>query len=175
MNALQPDQLAATVIAATVDVFSTMLGLPVESDPARQGDDEPKTFDGVVALVGIGGSYTGSGRIYCDPPFACQVAGALVGSEYNNVDEDVLDGIAEVANMIIGNVKTKIEETVGPLGLSVPTVIFGRNYRARSASVHDWVIVPFRCDGHAMEVRFCIMPSRPAAWQHAPKQEPVVA
>lgn len=175
MNALQPDQLAATVISATSDVFATMLGLPVEVETVRKGDDEPDTFDGVVALVGVGGSYTGSGRIYCGSQFACQVAGALVGAEYRNVDEEVLDGIAEVANMIIGNVKTKIEEAVGPLGLSVPTVIFGRNYQARTASVHDWIIVPFRCGVHNMEVRFCIMPSRAPARQQSWKHEPAPA
>ena len=48
------------------------------------------------------------------------------------VNEEVLDAVGELTNMIIGNVKTVAEAIVGPLNLSVPTVIYGRNFTSRS-------------------------------------------
>jgi chemotaxis protein CheX len=62
--------------------------------------------------------------------------------------------------MIIGNVKTFFEERLGPLGLTVPTVIFGRNYQTRSAGVKNWVLVRLHSGEEAMDVNFCLMPSR---------------
>jgi chemotaxis protein CheX len=152
---------------ASREVFETMLGLPLEIDPSlTRNRIEPETFDGVVALVGVAGSWTGTGHISCSPLFAQKLAGALLMTKYDSVDEDVLDAVAEVANMIIGNVKTFFEERLGPLGLTVPTVIFGRNYQTRSAGVKDWVLVRLHSGEEAMDVNFCLMPSR--VQYHAP-------
>jgi chemotaxis protein CheX len=76
----------------------------------------------------------------------------------DSVNEDVLDAVAEVSNMIIGNVKTFLEDRLGSMALSIPTVVFGRNYQTRSAHVLQWTVVPFRSGGEIMEVRFCLMP-----------------
>jgi chemotaxis protein CheX len=148
-----------------------MLGLPLEIAPSvMRNHIEPETFHGVVALVGVAGSWTGTGHISCSPQFAQKVAGALLMTEYESVNEEVLDAVAEVANMIIGNVKTFFEEKLGPLALTVPTVIFGRNYQTRSAGVKDWVQVRLHSGDEAMDVNFCLMPSRaPHPSQHRPE------
>jgi CheY-specific phosphatase CheX len=62
--------------------------------------------------------------------------------------------------MIIGNVKTIFEERLGSLALTVPTVIFGRNYRTRSAGVKNWVLVRLHSGAENMDINFCLMPSR---------------
>jgi len=153
------DEIIPAVLSATHEVFSTMLNLPLETVPAREEVSDPASFDGVVALVGVAGDWVGTGRISCSARFACQIAGALMmGPAYESVNEDVLDGIAEVSNMIIGNVKTFLEERLGSMALSIPTVVFGRNYITRSAGVLQWNVVPFRCGEETMEVRFCLMP-----------------
>ena len=92
-------------------------------------------------------------------------------THFDAVNEEVLDAVAEVANMIIGNVKSFFEEKLGPLNLSVPTVIFGRNYRARSAGVPAWTSVPFDCQGEKLEVNFFLMPS-PSRTHHAGSAAP---
>ena len=152
-------EIIPAVLSATQEVFSTMLNLPLEPVESREEASDPARFDGVVALVGVAGDWMGTGRISCSARFACQVAGALMmGPPYESVNEEVLDGIAEVSNMIIGNVKTFLEERLGSMALSIPTVVFGRNYITRSAGVLHWNVVPFRCGDEIMEVRFCLMP-----------------
>lgn len=153
------EDVVSMIQESTASVFSTMLNLPVDWQLTRQEEGEPAPVDGVVALVGIAGTWTGTGRIYCSAEFARTVAGALLMTEFPAVDAEVLDAVAEVANMIIGNLKTALEARLGPLALSVPTVIYGRNYQARTASVPDWTVVPFRCGDHVMDIRFCLMPT----------------
>jgi chemotaxis protein CheX len=121
-----------------------------------------------VALVGVAGDWVGTGRISCSAKFACEIAGALLMSPpIDSVNEDVLDAVAEVSNMIIGNVKTFLEERLGSMALSIPTVVFGRNYQTRSAKVLQWTVVPFRSGSEVMEVRFCLMPGSSVHASHA--------
>src|ERR1035437_1489350 len=160
MEKVTQQDIEQAISKAAREVFETMLNLPLEIDASvMRNRIEPETFHGVVALVGVAGSWTGTGHISCSPHFAQKLAGALLMTEYDSVNEEVLDAVAEVANMIIGNVKTFFEERVGPLGLTVPTVIFGRNYQTRSAGVKDWVLVRLHSGNEAMDVNFCLMPS----------------
>jgi chemotaxis protein CheX len=73
-------------------------------------------------------------------------------------NEEVLDAMAEVTNMIIGNVKSLIENDYGAMGLSIPTVIYGRNYKARSTGAGEWTVVPFSCGAEVMEIKICLLP-----------------
>ena len=157
---LSQDEIIAAVRTAAQDVFATMLNLPVEVGIAREEPGEPNSFDGVISMVGIGGSWSGTGRIWCAPRFACKLAEALLLTPYESVNDDVLDAMGEVGNMIIGNVKNIVEEKLGPLGLSVPTVIYGRNFKTRSAGVPAWTVIPFHSGGDDLEISICLMRSR---------------
>jgi chemotaxis protein CheX len=171
MERIQTAELVTIIHSATDSVFSTMLGLPAVPQTVRQETGDPSPVDGVIALVGIAGSWTGTGQIYCSAEFACKLASALLMTEYSAVDGDVLDAVAEVSNMIIGNVKTNLEETLGPLGLGVPTVIYGRNYQARTGSIHEWTVIPFLSGEELMQVRFCLTPT-PATAPRLPQVRP---
>jgi chemotaxis protein CheX len=62
--------------------------------------------------------------------------------------------------MVIGNVKTGLEYELGPMGMSIPTIIFGKNFSARSAGSEEWLTVPFESEGERVEVKFCLIPNR---------------
>lgn len=175
MKPLKEEEIVAIIREATDAVFSTMLCLPAAPQRVRRESGDPVPVNGVIAMVGIAGTWTGMGQIYCSTELACQLAGALLMSEYAAVDEDVLDAMAEVANMIIGNVKTSLEAHLGGLALGVPTVLFGRNYQARTPGVPDWTVVPFASGEHTMEIRFCLMPSSTATRTHSARPEPALA
>ena len=51
------------VVQATTDVFGTMLNLPLDTSPSHLEPVHPATYDGVVALIGVAGPWTGTGRI----------------------------------------------------------------------------------------------------------------
>src|ERR1017187_2864332 len=107
MEKLTQQDIEQAISKASREVFETMLNLPLEVEPAgMRSVIDPETFHGVVALVGGAGSWTGAGHMSCTPQVAQRLAGALLTTEYESVNEDVLDAVAEVANMIVGNVKT---------------------------------------------------------------------
>lgn len=150
---MRKEEMIEAVQSATAEVFSTMLGLEVEALPSRTDQVSPSVNDGVLAFVGIAGPWVGSGVISCNAAFACQICAAFLMTEAPAVNEDVLDAVGELANMIIGNFKTVAESQVGSLGLSVPTVVYGRNFTSRSLGTSDWVVMPFKCGADTFEIR----------------------
>ena len=57
---------------------------------------------GVVAMVGIAGAVSGNVCIRMSNMLACRLASVLLMMECEQVRADVLDAIAEIANMIVG-------------------------------------------------------------------------
>jgi len=158
---ITPDYLVQSIKIRTDEVFSTMLGLEIAAIEPQAGIDETREQgSGLVSLIGLAGSWSGTGSISCSEHFACRMASSLLMSPYETLNEDVLDAMGEITNMIIGNVKTCLEERIGPMGLSTPTVIFGRDFQTRSARVHNWTVVPFRSGDEKLFVQMCLAPTR---------------
>jgi len=154
------EKLIHAIRESTQDVFSTMLGLEIEGQEAYIDTTAPCPAAGVVSLIGLAGRWVGTGSINCSADFAREISSHLLMTEFPAVDDEVLDAVAEITNMIIGNVKTVIEEDLGPLGLSIPTVIYGRNFTTRSMGSNEWTVVPFQCGAERMEVQVCLTPAR---------------
>jgi chemotaxis protein CheX len=154
------EKLIHAIRESTQDVFSTMLGLEVQGQEAYVDTTAPGPTGGIVSLIGLAGRWVGTGSVNCSADFAREISSHLLMTEFPAVDEEVLDAVAEITNMIIGNVKTAMEEDLGPLGLSIPTVIYGRDFTTRSMGSNEWTVVPFRCGEEQMEVQLCLTPAR---------------
>ena len=161
-EAVQPlsqDELVQAIRGATEEVFSTMLNLEITAGEVFEEKEEAVPSSGVVSLIGLAGSWVGSGSLACSAACAAKIATALLMAPYSAIDEDVLDAVAEVTNMIIGNVKTALEARLGSMGLSTPTVIYGRNFQTRSSGNQKWTVVPFALGEDRMCVQICIAPN----------------
>jgi chemotaxis protein CheX len=154
------ERLVAMTRTAAHEVFDTMLGIHLVELEAFVHSSAPGPSEGVLALIGLAGQWAGTGTFSCAAESAQRISGALLMQEYSSVDEDVLDAIGEVTNMVLGNVKTALEEELGPMGLSIPTVIYGRNFTTRSVGKSQWSVVPFECEGQRVEIQICLAPAR---------------
>ena len=157
---LDQGKIVEAVRAATTEVFNTMLGMEIQAGQPYVETNAPGPSDGVASLVGLAGAWTGTGSIYCSAAFACRLCSQFLMTEFRSVDEEVLDAVAELSNMIIGNFKNLIEPELGPLMLSIPTVVFGRNFTTRNLGKHEWTVVPFHCGADRLDVQICLIAAR---------------
>lgn len=164
---IEPDQIVNEIRAAAEEVFSTMLGSQLCFTESYFDKGPSRPLDGVICLIGMAGEWTGTGTVSCSAEFACRIASLMLMAEYVVVDAEVLDAVAEVANMILGNVKTALERSLGPMAMSIPTAIFGRNFLAKSFGDETWTVVVFDCVGHRLEVKLFLKPAA-AAPVHGP-------
>ena len=153
--------IADAISASTQEVFATMLSLEIAPEGAAETERTPQP--GLVALIGLAGIWSGAGSLTCSGAFACSMASSFLANPCETVNEEVLDAVGEIANMIIGNVKTALEERFGTMGLSTPTIIYGGNFQTRSARIHEWIVVPFVCGSERMTVQVCVAPNQASA------------
>lgn len=153
------DIIVDSIIQSATQVFSTMLEAEVVCGDTFVEKGAPEANDGVVSFIGLAGSWAGTGSLACSPAFACRVCSQMLMTESSAVNEEVLDAVAELTNMIIGGVKNDLERRLGPLGLSIPTVVFGRNFKTKGAGTAEWIVAPFTWDGERLLVKMCLAPS----------------
>jgi len=144
---------------AVANVFSTMLGVDLSEGEASIEHGMPDLNDGIVSFIGVAGAWAGTGSVICSPVTACRICSLMLMTETTSVDADVLDAVAELTNMIVGSVKNDLEPHVGPLGLSIPTVVFGRNFKTRSAASAEWTVVRFPWEGESLIIKLFLAPS----------------
>lgn len=131
-------------VASLDSVFETMLDLPVK----RQGLEFKSgslAGDGVATLIGISGPATGVVVLRYPSATAIALAAKMSGSQPDSVDETVTDVVCELANMVAGAAKAKIEGDT-PAELSLPSIIVGSNYNLHYPSKAVWVDMPFTSD-----------------------------
>jgi chemotaxis protein CheX len=158
---IEPELLVRCITESTSEVFSTMFEMAVQYEGFASNE---QTADaGLISLVGITGEWGGSGVFCCSPLLASIICARMLGTEMNSenpvIDEEVLDVIAEVTNMLIGNVKNGLEAVTGPLAISVPTVIHGKNFQFRNSAGLRGVALAFTSEGQTFEVRVAVAPT----------------
>jgi len=139
---LNEADMARHVIAATKEVFSTMIMMDLDANFPLS---EPvNTFHcSISGMVGMAGTYTGILAIHCPRSFALQVTSNMLGMDVDEVGEDVTDALGEIANMLGGYVKMVLSKGGMDINLSIPTVISGEEYTINAMSESDCVLVPF--------------------------------
>jgi chemotaxis protein CheX len=160
------DLIVDSITRSATQVFSTMLEAEICRGPISLERTPPEANDGVVSFIGLAGSWAGAGSVSCTPAMACRICNRMLMTENSSVNDEVLDAVAELTNMIIGGVKTELEEQLGPLGLSIPTVVYGRNFKAKSAGNAEWIVAPFSWDEEQLIVKLCLAPAERTNVRH---------
>ncbi len=160
------DSINSAIATATHEVFETMLGVTLEVTSEVAADDEAP---GVVALIGLTGTWAGSGTISCSPVAANLVARRMLMLESESsatIDDDTLDAVAELTNMVIGNVKHLLADEFGDMAISIPTVVYGRNFRFKKLTGMTQGCVTFRFEDCYFEVKVALAQSSDAGRVH---------
>ncbi len=154
------EEIVEWVTHSTNEVFTTMLGMEAQFGEHFVEDPGKGLTMGVIGIIGLVGEWTGTAVVSCSSPLACKIANTLFMQEYPSVTDEVLDAVAEMTNMIIGNLKNSLENKLGQMGLSIPAVVFGRNFATRRSGKESWYVIQFVVDGERFDVQLCITPSQ---------------
>ncbi|GMV94402.1 MAG: hypothetical protein AMXMBFR82_41800 [Candidatus Hydrogenedentota bacterium] len=134
-------------IEAVAKTYETMLETSVtrgECKITRTRDFSPIE---ITAVVGISGSIRGTVALAFSSAVAVSCVSKLLGAEIKCVDATVVDGIAELVNIIAGDAKARLtEDEAPPLTLSLPAVVRGRDYVIEHPQDTIWLTVPFKSD-----------------------------
>ncbi len=120
--------LSKEIVAATQDVFSTMLMLDVEGeDVSALGKSSIQS--NITSMIGLGSGIRGMLAVHCPAVVAKAITGSFLGMEVEELDEDVKDAIGEIANMVAGNLKIAYGNAGVNVELAIPTTVIGDSFR----------------------------------------------
>jgi chemotaxis protein CheX len=139
-------ELINPFIESVQEIFSTMLSSNATRGQISVSRDSKGPGE-LLALIGISGESKGTVTVSFPTDTALQIVGQMAGMEFEAVDETVVDGVAELINMIAGGAKAKLR-TNGkkPMDLGLPSVVTGKDYHVDYPKKSIWLEVPFESD-----------------------------
>ncbi len=122
---IDSEKLVRPFVESTKAVFSMMLGWDVALDEACRSNGFQSKHD-VSGIIGFSGKLRGTVVISIDQEVAFAAAESFLGVRPSQLDADVIDMVGELANMVGGNAKERMNIVGIELGL--PTVISGKGH-----------------------------------------------
>jgi len=117
---LSDDQLSGYLQKACKDAFDVLFDSGVEYGPVL-GFDGVIKGEGRVASITLQGKHNGLLVLQLNKAASQSIIGQLLGEE-NLGDEEITDGVSELANILAGNVKTVMSAAGNSFEISIPQV-----------------------------------------------------
>jgi chemotaxis protein CheX len=132
----------AKIVEVTKEIFETMIMLDVT--PGQPLAEHVSRFNcSLSAMVGFAGFKQGNLTIHTPEKVAIGLTQSFLGTDIEEINEDVQDAMGELANMIAGSLKPIISNEGKTVELSLPSVVYGKEYTMTAVAKSDWIIVPF--------------------------------
>lgn len=120
--------LNEVLIESAKEVFETMVFMDLAE--ATEPDQNVEGW-ALLGSITFKGSLEGCLTICCNTSCAQAIAINMLGIDTTErlTEEDICDAIGEIANMIMGSVKSRLLENIGNLEVSIPSVVGGRKLK----------------------------------------------
>jgi len=138
-------------VTSTYSVFATMLGWEITRGAPFVKDTSQPHHD-VSGVIGLSGKAKGTIVLSLDRDVALAATEALLGERPEEIGEQVVDAVGELANMIAGGAKAKLEQFA--MRVSLPSVITGRSHVIQFPSNATQIAIPFQSEAGPLMVEF---------------------
>jgi len=156
------DDLDELVRIAVREVFETMLSLELEPQP--DGTSLQSSAPHVAGAVGFIGRPSGVVYVYATSHFARDITNAFLGlTETNSAsDEMINDAMGELTNMIVGHIKSRLDDRGMSCALTIPSIVRGTNFTIGAVSSTTRRLCVFQCRGNQLAIEILLKPVNPA-------------
>ncbi|UUO04599.1 chemotaxis protein CheX [Blastopirellula sp. J2-11] len=145
-------------IRSMTNTFDTMLGCQIKRGSLVLVQDFKGSYD-VCGVIGLSGRAQGVVVVNLSQSVAIQAAAAMLmmePSEFDGLNDDVVDAVGEIANMVAGAAKAELEEF--ELSISLPNVVVGSPPDIRFPSEVHAIAIPFECPWGPMSLKVGFAP-----------------
>jgi chemotaxis protein CheX len=146
---------------AVTELFSTMLGMNMLPAPVESGFGNGETH--VAGAVGFVGRLSGVVYVFTTVSFARRITATFLGLQESEVegDEMINDAMGEMANMLVGHMKSRITDRGMPCVLTIPSVVRGSHFSVEAISSTEGHIYSFVSGPHRIFVQFLLKAGDP--------------
>ncbi|MFH0754438.1 MAG: chemotaxis protein CheX [Candidatus Omnitrophota bacterium] len=120
---MQEDQMKKLLAASVEETFMVTFNEVPEIIYFDNFDDMEEEC--VISSIGFTGTLEGTCALCLPDSSACAIVSRMTNQKVTEVNVDIIDGIGELVNIILGGIKMKLEGTEFALNISVPSCIKG--------------------------------------------------
>ncbi len=142
-------------ISSLSRAFRTMLNCEVQRGQATLKNQQPRQY-GVSGIIGLSGNAVGMVVLSLSAEVAKKATAAMLLSETDEIDADVIDAVGELTNVVAGAAKAELAEF--DLRVSLPSVITGDNHDVRFPSNVTPICVPFTTEWGSLALEVGLAP-----------------
>jgi chemotaxis protein CheX len=148
-------EVAKAFIAATSNILSTMASITPNAGKVFVKTDQTALGD-FSAVIGVTGAHKGSICVSFTKEGAISVVRAMLGDGIENLEQDAIDTVGEIANMVAGQARATLAEKGVVLQGATPTIVTGENHRITHMSKAPVMCIPFTLPEGSFTVEFCL-------------------
>jgi chemotaxis protein CheX len=139
------------IAGAVTEVFSTMLGMNMTRAPIETDQANGETH--IAGAVGFVGRVSGVAYIFTGLSFARRITEAEIEG-----DEMVNDAMGEMANMLVGHIKSRITDRGMPCVLTIPSVVRGSHFSVEPTTSSEGHVYCFAAGTNRIFIQFLLKP-----------------
>ncbi|MEQ8785150.1 MAG: chemotaxis protein CheX [Pirellulaceae bacterium] len=129
------------LVASVQSSFASLLECELERSELALSNGLSHDVSGIIGLTGL---TNGLVAVSLSRSLALRTASSLLMEEILEINDDVSDAVGELANMIVGSAKSKLETS--QIAITVPTVIVGDDHQFRFPARAIPIRIPFHSD-----------------------------
>ena len=141
-------------IESTIHVLKTMAFTSADADKPFLKKDRVAKGD-VSGVIGLTGDVDGTISISFSEKCILAIVSSMFGEPKKEINEEIRDAVGEIANMISGQARQKIEEIGKTLQAAIPTVITGKDHIIEHITNSPIVAIPFRTEHGGFTIEVC--------------------
>ena len=143
-----PIAVEPTLIQATLGAVSSALAMCETSAKCVSISTVPNTNSGIVTgMIGVHGKVSGFITVNMAERVALRAVQGLLQESYPELCSQVVDGVGEITNIIVGGIKSSLGKTPWSFSnITVPSVIVGTGYQIAYARGLEFLCATFELD-----------------------------
>ena len=150
MNEKLYDNIVQSLISSANNIFESMIFMKIKADHPfeRKGLESLSDITGIISLTG---DVMGSVILSMDSDIAKKAISNMLGEQIEN-GQEIIDGVGEISNMIVGMAKTELANLACDFEISVPVMITGKGAKIKhlSDSQNTLTTIPFSLDDKSL-------------------------
>lgn len=141
-------------IESTLHVIKTIASVNAEGGKPFLKKDQ-KALGDVSSIIGLTGDVKGTVSVSFTEKSILPIVSAMFGEEMKVLNDEVKDAVGEIANMISGQARQKLEEMGRNLKAAIPTVVMGKNHTISHITDQKIMAIPFKTDNGEFTIEIC--------------------
>ncbi|MCB9230013.1 MAG: chemotaxis protein CheX [Deltaproteobacteria bacterium] len=135
------------IISAIIETIEIQCERKYTAAKAIKEEEFKKKDYCVSGVIGVTSEFfTGSVALVFTSDSFLDIMSGMMGEEYESIDDDLVDGCAELLNIAYGTVKKKLNEHGYKISMAIPSVVYGDKLKIKDIGNDPSVKIPF-CSG----------------------------